>query len=92
MSIAWCCSKADTNINGPHQGGYVESQDGKGWFIHFQSRGAHGRIDHLEPVRWEDDWPIMGEAAAGATAGQPVSTGPSRIIREGLRSASADFG
>jgi beta-xylosidase len=62
-----------TQVNGPHQGGYVESQDGKGWFVHFQSRGAHGRILHLEPVRWEDDWPIIGNATDGATAGQPVS-------------------
>jgi beta-xylosidase len=62
-----------TNVNGPHQGGYIESQDGKGWFLHFQSRGAHGRIVHLEPVRWEDDWPVMGDAVAGATVGQPVS-------------------
>ena len=57
--------QGDTKINGPHQGGYIESQDGKGWFVHFQSRGAHGRIVHLEPVRWEDDWPIIGEARAG---------------------------
>jgi len=68
--------QGSTKINGPHQGGYVESQDGKGWFIHFQSRGAHGRIVHLEPVRWEDDWPVMGDAPAGATAGQPVSSWP----------------
>lgn len=66
--------RGSTNVNGPHQGGYVEGQDGKGWFIHFQSRGGHGRIDHLEPVRWEDDWPVIGDAPAGATAGQPVST------------------
>jgi beta-xylosidase len=66
--------QGDTKINGPHQGGYIESQDGKGWFIHFQSRGAHGRIIHLEPVRWADDWPIMGDAAADATIGQPVNT------------------
>ncbi len=66
-------AQGSTSINGPHQGGYVESQDGKGWFLHFQARGAHGRIVHLEPVRWEDDWPVMGEAAPGATAGQPVS-------------------
>jgi beta-xylosidase len=65
--------QGDTAVNGPHQGGYIESQDGKGWFIHFQSRGAHGRIAHLEPVRWEDDWPIIGDAPAGATVGQPVS-------------------
>jgi beta-xylosidase len=69
-------AQGTTQVNGPHQGGYVEGQDGKGWFLHFQSHGAHGRIVHLEPVRWEDDWPVMGDAAAGATVGQPVSEWP----------------
>jgi beta-xylosidase len=68
-------AEGDTKINGPHQGGWVETEDGQGWFIHFQSRGAHGRILHLEPVRWEDDWPVIGQAAAGATTGEPVSSG-----------------
>jgi beta-xylosidase len=67
-------AQGTTKINGPHQGGWVETADGQGWFIHFQSRGAHGRILHLEPVRWEDDWPIIGNAAAGATTGEPVSS------------------
>lgn len=66
-------AKGSTDINGPHQGGYVETPDGKGWFIHFQSRGAHGRIVHLQPVRWEDDWPVMGKAAEGVITGEPVA-------------------
>jgi beta-xylosidase len=66
-------AKGDTEINGPHQGGYVETPDGKGWFVHFQSRGAHGRIVHLQPVRWENDWPVIGKAAKGETTGEPVA-------------------
>jgi len=69
-------AEGSTDINGPHQGAYVETPDGEGWFVHFQARGAHGRIVHLEPVRWEDDWPIIGEAADGATTGEPVPSGP----------------
>jgi len=65
-----------TQINGPHQGGYVETPKGEGWFVHFQSRGGHGRIVHLEPVRWENDWPVMGEPAAGQSSGEPVASGP----------------
>ncbi len=65
-------AKGNTDINGPHQGGYVETPDGKGWFIHFQSRGAHGRIVHLQPVRWDSDWPVIGSAPPGATTGEPV--------------------
>lgn len=66
-------AKGNTNINGPHQGGYVETPDENGWFVHFQSRGAHGRIVHLEPVRWKDDWPIIGSAAEAETTGEPVA-------------------
>jgi beta-xylosidase len=68
--------QGSTPINGPHQGGYVETPQGQGWFVHFQSRGAHGRIVHLEPVRWQDDWPVIGAAPPGATTGQPVAEGP----------------
>jgi beta-xylosidase len=67
-------AQGSTAINGPHQGAYVETPDGQPWFVHFQSRGAHGRIVHLEPVRWENDWPVIGKAEAGATSGEPVST------------------
>ena len=30
----------------------------------------------MEPVRWQDDWPIIGEAANGATTGEPVLSDP----------------
>jgi len=50
-----------TSVNGPHQGGYIELESGEGWFIHFQDRNAYGRIVHLQPVHWIDDWPIMGD-------------------------------
>ncbi len=69
-------AQGSTNINGPHQGGYVETPDGKGWFVHFQSDGAHGRIVHLEPVRWQDDWPVIGDDPDGASTGQPIASGP----------------
>ena len=48
-------------LDGPHQGGWVETPSGQGWFIHFNSTGAFGRITHLQPVVWKDDWPVMGE-------------------------------
>lgn len=65
-------SRGTTQVQGPHQGGYVETPSGEGWFIHFNSTGPYGRITYLEPVRWQDDWPIIGEPLPGATAGQPV--------------------
>lgn len=61
-----------TEINGPHQGGYVELENGEGWFIHFQDRGPYGRITHLQPVVWKDDWPVIGEDPDGDGTGEPV--------------------
>ncbi|MEO3692179.1 glycoside hydrolase family 43 protein [Roseateles paludis] len=52
--------KPGNGLLGPHQGGYVETPSGQGWFIHFNSTGAFGRIAHLQPVVWRDDWPWMG--------------------------------
>jgi beta-xylosidase len=66
----------NTAILGPHQGGYVETPTGDGWFLHFNSTGAFGRIVHLQPTKWHDDWPIMGEPVAGQTYGQPVASHP----------------
>ena len=63
-----------TQVQGPHQGGYVETPSGEGWFIHFNSTGAFGRIDYLEPVEWRDGWPIIGDPLPGGIAGQPVRT------------------
>src|SRR5204862_107563 len=60
-------SKGHTEINGPHQGGWVETQTGESWFIHFQDRGAYGRILHLQPMRWIRDWPVIG-----TDKGEPV--------------------
>jgi len=68
-------AQGSTKINGPHQGAYVETPDGQGWFVHFQSDGAHGRIVHLEPVQWRNDWPIIGDDPDGESTGQPAPSG-----------------
>lgn len=47
-------------VNGPHQGAWIDTPDGEDWFIHFQDVGNAGRIIHLQPMRWEDDWPVIG--------------------------------
>ncbi len=52
--------QGDTPINGPHQGALVDTTDGKWWFAHFQDAGVYGRIVHLQPVQWQDGWPVMG--------------------------------
>lgn len=73
-------SPGKTALKGPHQGGWVETPSGQGWFMHFNSAGAYGRIVHLQPLVWKDDWPFMGEPIPGAdadeTSGQPVAQHP----------------
>jgi len=62
-------------INGPHQGGLVETQTGEWWFLHFQSKGAYGRIIHLQPAGWTDDgWVVMGDDPEKDGKGLPVLT------------------
>lgn len=53
-------AQGKTHINGPHQGGMVDTPSGETWFMHFQDKGVYGRIIHLQPVTWKDDWPVMG--------------------------------
>ena len=65
-------AQGDTDINGPHQGGWVQLDSGEDWFIHFQDKEAFGRIVHLQPMQWKNDWPMMGEDINGDWTGQPV--------------------
>lgn len=65
--------RGQTEINGPHQGGWVELKSGESWFVHFQDRGAYGRIVHLQPMKWINDWPVIGVDADGDGKGEPVA-------------------
>ena len=66
--------QGSTNINGPHQGGWVDSPTGQSWFIHFQDCDAYGRIVHLQPLNWEDNWPEIGSFNEINCKFEPVST------------------
>ena len=61
-------AQGKTNINGPHQGGWVHNKYGEDWFLHFQDKEAYGRVVHLNPVDWSTGWPVMGKK------GEPVTT------------------
>jgi beta-xylosidase len=64
--------QGDTPINGPHQGAWVDTVTGEDWFIHFQDVYAAGRITHLQPMSWQNDWPIIGIAKDKNDYGEPV--------------------
>jgi len=69
--------QGSTPINGPHQGALVDTPTGESWFIHFQDKDAYGRIVHLQPVRWDNDWPLMGTGVeTGAAKGNPMLVHP----------------
>ncbi|MGH7952700.1 MAG: glycoside hydrolase family 43 protein [Limisphaerales bacterium] len=63
--------QGSTNVNGPHQGALVDAADGNWWFVHFQDANVYGRITHLQPVKWQDGWPLMGAQNKNGT-GEPV--------------------
>jgi len=64
-----------TDINGPHQGAWVDTPDGKqDWFFHFQDMYAYGRVVHLQPMKWINDFPVIGTDRNGNGCGEPVST------------------
>ena len=67
-------AQGSTNINGPHQGGWVHTEYGEDWFLHFQDRGAYGRVVHLQPVTWKDNWPVMGRVPKKGYCGEPYVT------------------
>ena len=79
-------SQGETRVNGPHQGGWVDDGKGGNWFIHFQDAGAYGRITHLQPLVWRDNWPVIGNE------GQPVPSGVTPFERFKAKiPASDDF-
>lgn len=63
-----------TSVNGPHQGAWVDTPSGKDWFFHFQDIEAYGRVVHLQPMKWVNDWPVIGVDKDGDGKGEPVMT------------------
>lgn len=65
-------AQGSTVINGPHQGGLVDTPDGIEYFLHFQDRGLYGRICHLQPVCWNGGWPVIGINPDTNGVGEPA--------------------
>ncbi|WP_242689191.1 glycoside hydrolase 43 family protein [Pedobacter sp. SYSU D00535] len=61
-----------TSVNGPHQGGWVTTPSGEDWFLHFQDKEQYGRVVHLNPMKWVNDWPVIGIDKDGDGTGDPV--------------------
>ena len=63
-----------STINGPHQGAWVNTPAGEDWFLHFQDKGPYGRVVHLQPMKWVNDWPVIGTDSDNDGKGEPVIT------------------
>jgi beta-xylosidase len=68
-------AQGHTAINGPHQGAWVNTDQGEDWFIHFQDQGPYGRVVLLEPMQWQKDgWPIIGIHQDANGLGEPAAS------------------
>lgn len=65
--------QGNTEVNGPHQGAWVDTKSGEDWFLHFQDVGSAGRIIHLQPMHWVDDWPVIGVNEDENGCGEPAA-------------------
>jgi len=61
--------------NTVHQGALVETQTGEWWTILQQDLGALGRMPNLQPVKWEDGWPVVGNKGVPYTTYTSPKTG-----------------
>lgn len=82
-----------TDVNGPHQGGLIDTPDGHWWFIHFQEKSPLGRIVHLEPAWWDNDWLRIGVDRDGNGIGEPVDVWPkpNNLSKRSLPQTSDEF-
>ena len=85
-----------TGINGPHQGAIVDTPESEWWFLHFQYQDPLGRVVHLQPMHWEEDWPVIGQDYDGNGIGEPVPgwakpKARHRVRKPFLPAASDDF-
>jgi len=65
------------NADRIHQGALIETQTGEWWTILFVDKGAYGRLPMLEPVKWVDNWPVVGVDGKGVTTYAKPNVGKS---------------
>ena len=66
-------AQGKSKVNGPHQGAWVDTPNGEDWFLHFQDKHAYGRVVHLQPAKWVNDWLVIGDDKDGDGCGDAVA-------------------
>jgi len=69
------------------QGCLIDDEQGNWYGIIFQDRGGVGRVPLLLPVRWEEGWPMLGDANGKVPA---TGTVPLKSYDSGHRIVEAD--
>ncbi len=86
----------DGKPNTIHQGALVEDIAGKWWTVMQEDLGALGRMPNLQPVKWKDDWPVVGNNGKPYTSFvskvvKPTATGDISVKRLPTTDAFRDF-
>jgi beta-xylosidase len=56
------------NVNfGIHQGALIQTQTGEWWTMLFIDMGPFGRFPSLQPVAWQEAWPVAGNNGRAVT-------------------------
>lgn len=66
---------------GLHQGVLIQTQTGEWWSIIFQDGDAFGRFPTLQPVTWQDDWPMVGVDGKGVITYKKPNVGKEYPIK-----------
>lgn len=72
---------------GVAQGGLIDDTKGNWYSYLFRDYGAVGRIPYLVPVKWEDDWPVLG---VNGKVPATLNLSPNKSLIHGIV-ASDDF-
>ena len=62
-------------VNTVHQGALFDTPTGEWWTILQEDLGAFGRMPNLQPVKWADDWPVIGSNGTPLTIYSRPNTG-----------------
>ncbi|MGN6211417.1 glycoside hydrolase family 43 protein [Parafilimonas sp.] len=67
---------------GIHQGALIQTQTGEWWTILFVDSGPLGRFPSLQPVTWEDGWPMIGVNGKAVTTYKKPNVGKTYPIKD----------
>ncbi len=63
---------SDDNI---HQGALIQTQTGEWWTLLFYDKGPFGRLPNLQPLTWENGWPMVGVNGKGVVTYRKPNVG-----------------